>query len=78
MASDVAAQARQRSQQRAQQYAAKRAAEVADAAAQRAPVGKKASERTRIYNTSFPILYEQVAGQYYSEEYARLLVEGSA
>ena len=74
--SDVASTARVRSQERAQQYAAKHAAEVADAAAQRAPVGKKASERTRIYNASFPILFDQVAGKYYSEEYARLLVEG--
>jgi hypothetical protein len=74
--SDVASKARERSQTRAQQYAAKRAAEVADAAAQRAPVGEKAAARTRTYNTAFPVLYDQVIGRYYSEEYAALLVSG--
>ena len=70
---------RQRAQERAQQQAAKVSRQLAEAAADKERTGERATAAfTRVYNHSFPILFEQCYDDFHRQEYARLLVEGSS
>jgi hypothetical protein len=78
MATDTENKAREIAQTKAQQHAARVGRELGAAAAAKERTGVRATQAfTRVYNHSFPVLYEQVYDGFLRQAYAELLAEGS-
>jgi hypothetical protein len=72
---DIEQRARQNAQELAQAHARKVGRQIAEAAAAKESNGDKATAAfTRSFNFAFPVLYEQCYGDFFRQEYARLLV----